>query len=54
VRAEKLSALGAEFDAVYSIHRAVEVGAVDAVIAANELRPAIAVQIDNWMRGLME
>jgi acetyl/propionyl-CoA carboxylase alpha subunit/acetyl-CoA carboxylase carboxyltransferase component len=50
VRAEKLSALAAEFDAVHSIHRAVEVGSVDAVIAARELRPAIAEHIDTWMR----
>jgi acetyl-CoA carboxylase carboxyltransferase component len=50
VRAEKLSALGAEFDAVHSIQRAVEVGSVDAVIAANQLRPAIAEHINTWMR----
>jgi acetyl-CoA carboxylase carboxyltransferase component len=51
VRAEKLSALAAEFDAVHSIQRAVEVGSVDAVISARELRPAIAEQIDTWMRS---
>jgi acetyl/propionyl-CoA carboxylase alpha subunit/acetyl-CoA carboxylase carboxyltransferase component len=51
VRAEKLSALGAEFDAIHSIQRAVEVGSVDAVIAARELRYAIAEQIDIWMRS---
>ena len=51
VRAGKLSALAAEFDAMHSIQRAVEVGSVDAVISARELRPAIAEHIDTWMRG---
>ena len=50
VRAEKLTALAAEFDAVHSIHRAVEVGSVDTIIAASELRPVIAEHIDTWMR----
>jgi acetyl/propionyl-CoA carboxylase alpha subunit/acetyl-CoA carboxylase carboxyltransferase component len=51
VRAEKLSAVASEFDAVHSIQRAVEVGSVDAVIAASELRSAIAEQVDTWMQG---
>ncbi|RMI35363.1 ATP-binding protein [Nocardia stercoris] len=42
VRAEQVSALASEFDGIHSIERAVEVGSVDAVIAATELRPAIA------------
>ncbi|MFW0785888.1 carboxyl transferase domain-containing protein [Gordonia sp. CPCC 206044] len=41
VRAEKISEIAAEFDAVHSIRRAVEVGSVDAVIQAAELRPSI-------------
>ena len=41
VRAEKLGELAAEFDRVHSIRRAVEVGSVDAVIRAAELRPRI-------------
>jgi acetyl-CoA carboxylase carboxyltransferase component len=41
VRAEKLSEVATEFDTVHSVHRAVEVGSVDAVIGATELRPAI-------------
>ncbi|MGW4125681.1 ATP-binding protein [Nocardia sp. NPDC004711] len=45
VRAEHLSALGAEFDGVHSIQRAVQVGSVDAVIPAAELRPRIAAAI---------
>jgi acetyl/propionyl-CoA carboxylase alpha subunit/acetyl-CoA carboxylase carboxyltransferase component len=50
VRAEILSALAAEFDAIHSIQRAVEVGSVDAVVAASELRQAITEHIDAWMR----
>lgn len=41
VRAEKISEIAAEFDSVHSIRRAVEVGSVDAVIQADELRPQI-------------
>ncbi len=41
VRAEKLADVAAEFDRVHSVHRAVEVGSVDAVIRAAELRPKI-------------
>ena len=41
VRAEKLADVAAEFDRVHSVHRAVEVGSVDAVISAAELRPRI-------------
>jgi acetyl/propionyl-CoA carboxylase alpha subunit/acetyl-CoA carboxylase carboxyltransferase component len=51
VRAQMLSALAGEFDAIHSIQRAVEVGSVDAVIAASGLRPAIAGHVDGWMRG---
>ena len=38
---EKLGEVAAEFDRIHSIHRAVEVGSVDAVIGAHELRPRI-------------
>ena len=41
VRSEKLGEVAAEFDRVHSIHRAVEVGSVDAVIGAHELRPRL-------------
>lgn len=41
VRAEKLAEVATEFDRVHSVHRAVEVGSVDAVINAAELRPRI-------------
>ncbi len=49
VRTEKLGQVAAQFDAVHSIHRAVEVGSVDAVIRPEELRPRI---IDAIERGL--
>ncbi|USQ75760.1 ATP-binding protein [Ornithinimicrobium cryptoxanthini] len=41
LRADKISEVAAEFDSIHSIHRAVEVGSVDAVIAAADLRPAV-------------
>jgi len=46
VRAEKLGQVASEFDAVHSIHRAVEVGSVDEVIKATELRPEIIAAIE--------
>ena len=45
VRAEKLAEVATEFDRVHSIQRAVEVGSVDAVISAAELRPRIIAAI---------
>ncbi|MBW8487489.1 ATP-binding protein [Actinomadura parmotrematis] len=47
VRAEKLGEVAAEFDGVHSIRRAVEVGSVDAVIGAAELRPRIIEAIES-------
>ncbi len=46
VRAEKLGEVAAEFDRVHSIQRAVEVGSVDAVIRAAELRPRVIEAIE--------
>jgi acetyl-CoA carboxylase carboxyltransferase component len=46
VRAEKLGEVAAEFDGVHSIHRAVSVGSVDAVISARELRPRIIAAVE--------
>ena len=46
VRAEMLGQVASEFDAVHNIHRAVEVGSVDAVIAPRELRPRIIAAIE--------
>jgi acetyl-CoA carboxylase carboxyltransferase component len=50
VRAEKLSEVAAEFDRVHSIQRAVEVGSVDAIISASELRPGIIAAIARGLR----
>ncbi|MEU3457157.1 carboxyl transferase domain-containing protein [Micromonospora sp. NPDC006766] len=50
VRAEKLGEVAAEFDRVHSVQRAVDVGSVDAVIRAAELRPRIIEAIRNGRR----
>ncbi|MBO4205329.1 ATP-binding protein [Micromonospora echinofusca] len=50
VRAEKLSEVATEFDRVHNIQRAVEVGSVDAVIRAAELRPRIIEAIESRLR----
>ncbi len=49
LRAEKIAELASEFDGVHNIHRAVDVGSVDEVISAAELRPKIVAAIE---RGL--
>ncbi len=41
VRSEKISEVAAEFDGVHNIHRAVDVGSVDAVITGAQMRPRI-------------
>ncbi|MFN8099288.1 MAG: carboxyl transferase domain-containing protein [Dermatophilaceae bacterium] len=46
VRAEKLGEVASEFDTVHDIHRAVQVGSVDEVIAAADLRPRIIAALD--------
>ncbi|MFI6291077.1 biotin carboxylase N-terminal domain-containing protein [Nonomuraea sp. NPDC050790] len=46
VRAEKLGEVAAEFDRVHSIQRAVQVGSVDAIISAAELRPRIIAALE--------
>ena len=46
VRAEMLGRVASEFDRVHDIHRAVRVGAVDAVIAPEEIRPQIVAAIE--------
>ncbi|GID27599.1 ATP-binding protein [Paractinoplanes brasiliensis] len=50
VRTEKLGEVATEFDRVHSIQRAVEVGSVDAVIKATEMRPRIIEAIDAALR----
>ncbi|UGQ12590.1 ATP-grasp domain-containing protein [Yinghuangia sp. ASG 101] len=50
VRAEKLGEVAAEFDRVHSIRRAVEVGSVDAIISAEELRPRIIESVEHGLK----
>ncbi|MFG2107285.1 ATP-binding protein [Micromonospora chersina] len=50
VRAEKLGEVATEFDRVHSIQRAVEVGSVDAVVRAAELRPRVIEAIEARLR----
>ncbi|WP_231919905.1 ATP-binding protein [Microlunatus soli] len=56
LRAEKIAEVAAEFDRVHSIQRAVEVGSVDEVITAADLRPKIIEAIERGLgeRGLGE
>jgi acetyl/propionyl-CoA carboxylase alpha subunit/acetyl-CoA carboxylase carboxyltransferase component len=51
VRAEKLTQVAQEFDSVHSIHRAVAVGSVDAVISARELRPRIIAAVQSGLQA---
>ncbi|TCC08033.1 carboxyl transferase domain-containing protein [Kribbella soli] len=52
VRAEKLGEVATEFDRVHSIERAREVGSVDAVISARELRPKLIEAINSGVPGV--
>ena len=52
VRAEKLGEVAAGFDRVHDIRRAVEVGSVDAVISARELRPKLIEAIISGVSGV--
>ena len=52
VRAEKLGEAAAEFDRVHSIQRAVEVGSVDAIISAADLRPRIIEAIEHGLKQM--
>ncbi|MDN5852432.1 MAG: fused acetyl/propionyl-CoA carboxylase subunit alpha/methylmalonyl-CoA decarboxylase subunit alpha, partial [Actinomycetia bacterium] len=49
VRSEKLGEVAAEFDRVHNIHRAVEVGSVDEVIAGSDLRPKIIAALESGL-----
>jgi acetyl/propionyl-CoA carboxylase alpha subunit/acetyl-CoA carboxylase carboxyltransferase component len=51
VRVEKLGEVAAEFDGIHSIERAVQVGSVDAVISARELRPRIVAAVERGLAG---
>ena len=51
VRSEKLGEVAAEFDRAHSIRRAVEVGSVDDVIDAAELRPQLVRAVERGLEG---
>jgi hypothetical protein len=51
VRAEKLGEVATEFDRVHSIQRARDVGSVDEVISAGELRPKLIEAINSGLPG---
>lgn len=48
-RAAMISTVAAEFDGIHDIHRAVRVGSVDEVIAADQLRPRVIDLIDQGL-----
>ena len=48
---EKRGVIAAEFDAIHSVERAIEVGSLDAIIEASTLRPAI---IDALEKGMTD
>jgi acetyl-CoA carboxylase carboxyltransferase component len=52
VRSEKLGELAAEFDAIHSVDRAVEVGSVDRVIPASALRADLIETVERGVRQL--
>ena len=54
VRSEKLGELAAEFDAIHSVQRAVEVGSVDRIVAAAELRPYLIEAIERGIERTLE
>ncbi|HWM12681.1 MAG TPA: hypothetical protein VNO82_25195, partial [Solirubrobacteraceae bacterium] len=54
VRSEKLGELAAEFDAIHSVRRAVEVGSVDRVIAAADLRPHLIETVERGIERTLE
>ncbi|GAB6899017.1 ATP-binding protein [Kineosporia succinea] len=49
VRAEMLASVAAEFDRVHSIRRAVEVGSVDEIVSAQQLRPRVITAIESGL-----
>ncbi|MBV9423503.1 MAG: ATP-grasp domain-containing protein [Solirubrobacterales bacterium] len=54
VRSQKLGEFAAEFDAIHSIERAVEVGSVERIIPPSELRPYLIGAVERGMRRTLE
>ncbi len=49
VRSEKLGQVADEFDAIHSVHRALEVGSLDRIIKAADLRPYVVDALERLM-----
>jgi acetyl-CoA carboxylase carboxyltransferase component len=52
VRSEKLGEVAAEFDGIHSIERALQMGSVDQIIAAADLRPYVVDALERGMRNV--
>ena len=50
VRSEKLGEVAAEFDAVHSVERALEMGSIDTIIPAERLRPYLVEAVERGIR----
>ena len=49
VRSEKLGEVAEQFDAIHSVHRALEVGSLDRIIRPADLRPYVVEAIERGM-----
>jgi acetyl-CoA carboxylase carboxyltransferase component len=54
IRSQKLGEFAAEFDAIHSVERAVEVGSVERIIAPAGLRPYLVDAVERGMRRTLE
>jgi hypothetical protein len=54
VRSRKLGEFAAEFDAVHSIERAVEVGSVERIVNPRDLRPYLIDAVERGMRRTLD
>ncbi len=54
VRSEKLGKVADEFDQIHSVHRALEVGSLDRIIPASQLRPYLIDAIERGMKREMQ
>ncbi len=54
VRSEKLGEVADEFDRIHSVHRALEVGSLDRIISAADLRPYLVDAIERGMARELE
>jgi len=53
-RSEKLGEVAAEFDAVHSVERALDVGSIDAIIPADRLRPHLIEAVERGIERTLE